>query len=188
MDEAEIDAILRKEDDRPAPGIHLVVISNEIYPQAVYSLLKHFQAGLNYDGVYVTLSVPFAYLKGNLRNHGVDVGRLFFIDGVSKANGMTARAPNCAYIEDPHSLAELSLALTDAVQKQSCSFALFDSFSTLAVYNDSGTSMKFAEFFDNKLRNLGKLGIIITVDEKTAAKLKAALAAIADKTVTIGPA
>ena len=146
-------------------GVYMFVSAPENYKPVsraiLYNLLKW-----KWKGIYITLNTPYKQLLVDLKSHGIDISRLYFIDGISKTGGKIINSDNCTFLEGPQSLTELSIAITTACNTKSFDFLFFDSLSTITMYNDLKTSEKFSQYIINKLRNLDINAIIISLNEK----------------------
>jgi KaiC/GvpD/RAD55 family RecA-like ATPase len=123
---------------------------------------------IGYEGVYVTLSKDYTELTKVFREHGVDMGRLAFIDGVSQMYGIGAvDAPNVRYISGPISLDGIVAAITDVIpiMKSQKKFVFLDSITTVLLYNSLERTLKFSQFLTSSLKRLQVAGVVTSVSK-----------------------
>ena len=189
MTEEEIRTHLLEEfESYTGGGVYLIVTKPEDYHSTTFVLIEHMIKNLNLIGVYVTLNTPCSSLSANLKDKGIDTSKLYFVDAISKQSGTTTTSDNCSFVQNPQSLTELSLVTTKAVNTGKSKFLFFDSVSTLLIYNSLETTEKFMHYLINKIRSLGLLGIIISLDEEKSNKLIPVISQFCDKIIHLGQA
>ena len=120
-------------------------------------------------GVYVTLNKPYQTLKKNFDKEKIDSRFVIFIDAVTKtAGGRMEKTKDCLFIGNPKHLSEISIAMDQAIMAipQKNKFLLFDSLSTLVLYNDVNVVVRFVHFLSGKLRLWEAKGVIISLRRK----------------------
>ena len=75
-------------------------------------------------------------------------------------------------MQSPSALTDLSLAFTKAVQEMNCTNVLFDSISTLAVYQDIGEIIKFTQNMMTKARVTNVKSVYIALKEDSEELVK----------------
>jgi KaiC/GvpD/RAD55 family RecA-like ATPase len=124
--------------------------------------------GLRYEGVYVTLSKDYVELTKIFREHGVDMGKLAFVDGVSQMYGIGAvDSSNVKYISGPISLDGIVAAITDIIpaMKNEKKFVFLDSITTVLLYNSLERTLQFSEFLTTSLKRLQVTGVVTSVSK-----------------------
>ena len=147
MSEAEIKGhILKALEKTEDHGVYLFVLKPEEYHIANEIILDYFIRKLNKKGIYVTLNKPYNNLSESLKKRSIDSSSLYFIDGTSKTGSegkVTSGKENYTYINNPESLTELSLVITNMSNTGKYQFLFFDSITTLLVYNSATATEKF---------------------------------------------
>jgi archaellum biogenesis ATPase FlaH len=112
-------------------------------------------------------------LVPRLKKSKIDISRLYFIDAATKSGDFDSdnQSDNCTIIQGPGALTEISLAVTTAANTGKFQFLLFDSLSTLTVYNGLKTVEKFSTFLLSKIRNLNFSGIVLVLNEDVSNQL-----------------
>ena len=156
--------------------IHVVLSSDTQYNKINDMLLTIIIKEQKLKCIYVSLNKEYKILQKRLNSLGIDSSKMYFIDGTGK----TVKADNCTFLSGPHSLTELSLAITEAINTGKFDFLFFDSISTLLIYNTIKTTEKFSHYMTSKIRdnNLGSIIISLKKDKEAEkaveSKLKAA--------------
>ncbi len=111
---------------------------------------------------YVSLNKPHQNIKSGLEKAGVDTEKFFYIDAVSSKAGSTEPSQGVSYVSSPQALTELSIAITKGTGLWKADSVLFDSLSTLLVYEGASSVLKFMHSVINSLRVKG-LSCVFTV-------------------------
>jgi len=117
-------------------------------------VLKTLLGEKDSGGIYVLIDRPFGVVFKDLKECGVPVERLFFIDSVSKPEAEWEKQEQVIFLHSPHNLADLITGITEAVDSGSRKrdiarqrdFILFDAPSKLLVYNDAKAVENFSKF------------------------------------------
>jgi archaellum biogenesis ATPase FlaH len=138
-------------------------------------LLKWYISKKKYDVVYVTVNKPFSTLIEGFQKAKIETNKIFIIDAVSPR---PIRTENAVFIGSPKELTNISITTTSTIKKlKTAKMLIFDSISTLLVYNKFETVKDFIRFISNKMKDL-KITFVMTcikemTDEKTIAELRA---------------
>ena len=74
-------------------------------------------------------------LTRSLKANDIDIGKFFFIDGITKtAIAEPGDIPNYHFVSAPNKLTELGIEIQKTVNEQKSEILLFDSLSTLLIY------------------------------------------------------
>ncbi|MBI2564689.1 hypothetical protein HYV79_01730 [Candidatus Woesearchaeota archaeon] len=167
--------------------VYGIATSAENYKQTTISIIKFLVEKLKLKGIYVTLNTPCFFLKNILKQNKIDISKLFFIDCISKHSGLTDLSHvNCSFVKGPQSLTELSLAISSALNCGDFSFLLFDSVSTLFIYNDLELTAKFLHYIiNNQIRTSSVAGLFIFVEDDASKLLIATISQFCDKLITV---
>jgi hypothetical protein len=85
----------------------------------------------------------------------------------------------------PKSLTELSLAVNVLTNSGKYDFLVFDSLTSLLIYNNPNIVEKFCLYLANKTRNLNIRAIFLAINEEKSEKLGAVLSQSIDKCITV---
>jgi hypothetical protein len=137
---------------------------------------------------YVCLSKPYTDVMEDLRKQGLNVHDFLFIDVLSSHYNEQEPVGNCIFISEPTNLAAIRAAIMKAVDEKKCSVILFDTISTLLIYQETSSIVKFTHYLltDEKQEHVKKLFIVLkngTGPNEQSAMLLKDLTMFADKTI-----
>ncbi len=133
--------------------IVVLVIPNTSYMSGIMKVTKQICTS-NKTTVYVSLNKLYKPLTSKFESAKIDLNKFLFIDGISKSAGQEAPdAKNCLFVHSAGALTELSLNITKAINTGKFDSLVFDSLSTLLIYNKKEVVIKFVQSLVNKLRN-----------------------------------
>jgi hypothetical protein len=181
----------------PPNKIVLLMAGMKDYQKVNFETLRIVIEENKFSGIYITVNRPYVNLKRLIAERGIDVSKIFFIDCISKMIPAPAGITfvkkayeikeNCLFIPSPTQLTELALALTQAMARMkepANKFLFLDSLSTLLIYSDVKTVVKFVHFLATRVRLLGIVGIMICT-EKVSGGLLASLMEICDMVMEV---
>jgi KaiC/GvpD/RAD55 family RecA-like ATPase len=164
--------------------IALALVDSKNYQKTNIQLLRTLIKGRS--GVYVTINKPYVTMKAILEKEKINTKLIIFIDAITKlTKGSTKKDENCLYLDNPQSLTDISVAITEALNsiKAENKFIFLDSLSTLLIYNHAGTIAKFVHFLTGRMRTWGIDGIIISLESESDKALIAKLSQFCDVTI-----
>lgn len=164
LDKEEIESVgLRLGSAKGSISICLSVPRKK-FSEAYALILKNILRRPETRMVYVTIDTPFEQLFKELREYGVPVEKIFFVDSVTKADQDWSEEKQVIYLHSPYDLPNLTTGIAEAIYLSSQekkfegaqNFVLLDSISTLLIYNKISAVLKFVEFLTDlvKGRNL----------------------------------
>jgi len=166
--------------------LFLVLSSAERLKQNNLSIIRTL-TGQGYRVVVITSNHPSAVLKKLYAAEGIEMGRVSFIDTITKyAMGRVPEGQeDCRYISSPSNLTDLGIAITEVLNTLSGEKAclLFDSISTLLIYIPSTNISKFIHFITSKLRLVDASGIFLAVEKGLDPLLLTQLTTYVDGTI-----
>ncbi|OPX73378.1 MAG: hypothetical protein A4E39_01096 [Methanoregulaceae archaeon PtaB.Bin152] len=166
--------------------LFLVLSSAERLKQNNISIIRSL-TGQGHRVVVITSNHPSAVLKKLYAAEGIEMGRVSFIDTITKyAMGRVPEGQeDCRYISSPSNLTDLGIAITEVLNTLSGEKAclLFDSISTLLIYIPSTNISKFIHFITSKLRLVDASGIFLAVEKGLDPLLLTQLTTYVDGTI-----
>jgi len=168
----------------PKEQIIVLIIPDEEYSEKV---LKVTQELSNIAGniCYVSLNRPYNTLLDILADAGVDTSKFYFIDGITKTAELAEECENCTFVSSAGALTELSLALANLLDERKFDFLLFDSLSTLLVYEEEVVVTKFVHSLMAKVRVSNCRGVFTCLKRDLDSVLIKDINMFADKVVDI---
>ena len=113
----------------------LLLANPESYSAVKSAILRKLSGE---KGIYIAANSPFSSLQEEISKYSLKCDDIFFIDLVSKmTNAKTPAEKNVYYLESANNLTELMVLIEKTLSPSGSShFIVFDSISTLLVYND----------------------------------------------------
>jgi archaellum biogenesis ATPase FlaH len=130
---------------------------------------------------YVSLNRPYNTIIKNFQDIKIDVKKFLFIDCVTQKR---EEHPSVVCVSSPRALTELNIAISKVLSTKVDS-TVFDSLSTLLIYEQSSTVIKFAHSVITMFRNAGSKGIFTCLKEDINSELIKDLSMFADKIVEL---
>ncbi|PIN85312.1 MAG: hypothetical protein COV47_02840 [Candidatus Diapherotrites archaeon CG11_big_fil_rev_8_21_14_0_20_37_9] len=130
----------------------MLVIPNKDYGKGMTLLARKISRDYN-KIVYVNLNELYDNLVNRLRKENIDPKKFYFIDAVTMASVKDfTKHGNCSFVSSPNSLVELSLAISRALTNEKPQALIFDSISTLLIYENETTVTKFIHSLIGKIK------------------------------------
>ncbi len=148
----------KKNFDAPiivSPELTMLIIPNKEYSRGLSILIRRTSNQHN-KIVYVTLNEIYSSLILHIKKLGANPKKFFFVDAVTMtASREITKHDNCIFVSSPNSLVELSLAITRALNSEKPDAMIFDSISTLLIYEKEVTVTKFIHSLIGKIKAAG---------------------------------
>ena len=130
----------------------LLTIQGEEYAKNIHYLAGYLSE--KYPRVlYVSLNELYSTLLASLEEAKVDTKKFYFIDAITTtAEPSVQKKDNCTFVVSPNALVELSLAISSAIEEQKPRVVIFDSISTLMIYENEKIVLKFVHSLIGKIR------------------------------------
>jgi KaiC/GvpD/RAD55 family RecA-like ATPase len=120
----------------------------EQYFEANVSSVKTL-TGNGFEGVYVSFQRPFNNISSLLKQQGININKLFFVDVATAFGGeLQEKSLRCIHISQSIDIDELVRAIYTSLDglKGKKKFIFIDSLTTLALYKPLSETMRFSEF------------------------------------------
>ncbi|HTM68513.1 MAG TPA: hypothetical protein VL426_04385 [Candidatus Binatia bacterium] len=147
------------------------VFVDEVSRANVDAVLAFQEQG--YEGVYVSLSKDYLSVSTALEQAGIELGRLRFVDAVSRMYGIApVESPEVVYVDGPLSVDALIAAVASSLaglvgEKR---FVLLDSLTTLLLYNSPEATLAFNRTLKELLKKERAAGVIVVAYRDTRNK------------------
>lgn len=147
------------------------------YQGALLEVLKYFTDRFGM-GLYITLNKPTATLVDYFGKAGV-MGKLVYLDSITNIPEQETEV--CLFLGRMRELSDLSMGVAKMVSgRNGIKFVLFDSVSTLLIYNDSKSVSRFCHVCAERLRSWGLPAAFISVEVGEGMDMIAQLAQFCD--------
>jgi len=149
----------------------LLIVPSELVDEVNRNILEYFANKKGAVCVYTTFSKPYKVVFKNLKKYKIDTKKIFFIDCVTPVSefGEINIADKVVFCQ-PNSLTNISISITTALKnlpKDKSRILILDTISTLMLYNDKNTVIKFLHFLSGEVRRYGVKSLIFTLDEES---------------------
>ena len=168
--------------------ISLYVIKADSYVKVNTDILRRLLNVEKLHGVYITVNRPYHNLVSILKAAKINAENLFVIDAVTIATGgRPTPENNCIFLDSPTNLTDITIALRQAMEvlKDKKKFIFFDTLSTLLIYNQSNSVIKFAHFLTGRMREWETTGIIISIEKEMQESMLNQLTQFCDSKVDV---
>ncbi|NTV24330.1 MAG: hypothetical protein HGA85_08255 [Nanoarchaeota archaeon] len=108
----------------------LVVVSDIANKESALMALKESQNSFQRIG-YVLINEFYNIIIEEFNKRKIDLGKFFFIDAKTAAEGIPPILDNCIFISSPSSLTELRVAFNTLIEERNREIVFFDRFSRL---------------------------------------------------------
>ena len=130
----------------------VLVIPNDTYSECLIDIAKPVSS-IYSRTCYVSLNKLYTSLLNSFKNNGVNTSGFFFIDGITKSALPTIEdTDNFKFVESASALQELGIAINNEINKSNYNALIFDSLSTLQIYNKEDIVTEFTRFMLARLR------------------------------------
>ncbi|MFB6179928.1 MAG: hypothetical protein ABEI77_09425, partial [Halorientalis sp.] len=138
--------------------------------------------------VYVSVAKPSRTIDRAFESSGAKTQNIFYIDCATALTGLSVkRANNVVYLK-PSALTDISISLKSAVGEVPADregILVFDTLSTLMIYNDTDVVSKFAHALMSNVRQWPIKAVVFTIDEEMDDVVKSRLTQFSDQTITV---
>jgi hypothetical protein len=157
-------------DDISKNSIILIVTSKINYKTSIDKIYPEIVKFGNIG--YVTINKPYQSILKDFESRNVSKSKLFFVDAITA----TVQAPpivnDCLFVASPNALTDLGLAFSSLLNEKNRDLIFFDTISTLIIYQEIGSVIKFAHNLVTKARVSGKKVIFVSLKEDSETLIK----------------
>ncbi|MFH1788926.1 MAG: hypothetical protein ABH834_06070 [Candidatus Altiarchaeota archaeon] len=164
--------------------IIVLLIPDEDYTRRVMEITKDLTR-ISTRLCYISLNLPYRSLLKHFDEKHIDPSKFYFIDAITQTAEMIKNQPTCEYVSSPGALTELSLAISNILETQKFDYLIFDSLSTLLVYESPLIVTKFIHSLMAKIRVVGTKAIFTCLKQDYDSVLLKDINMFADKILNI---
>lgn len=144
--------------------IILFIIPNTTYQSELLQISK--SVADNYDRIaYISVNRPTENIREIFREENIDTKKFLFIDAISKGVKPDITDHGILFINSPKNFEKFKTELNQILDKEKVECLIFDSLSTLLVYQDQNNIIKFAHDLITKLMIAKASGIFSCLSE-----------------------
>jgi hypothetical protein len=136
--------------------VSLLILENENYDKGISILLK--KMAYDYEkSMYVALNETIEEMENRFYEEKIEKKKFVAIDALTLSSKSInqKKYENCIFVASPNALVELSLAITQGINNWKAKAILFDSVSTLLIYENEKTVSRFVRSIIGKIRASG---------------------------------
>lgn len=135
---------------------------------------------------YVSLNKPYSSLRESFRNQSIRTERIFFIDAASKKSGTSDDKEPVVFVSSPRALTEMGITIKKIIDAARIESIIFDSISTLLVYEKPPTILKFVHSMTSEFRSKNISSFFTLVKDKASEEMLKDLNMFADEVIDFG--
>lgn len=186
MREEELEDIFRQEfGNLDEKKVFLIMVPSDQFVRANLVLIKYLNNMIQKKGVIVNINETSSTFQKCLEKIGVEKIEAVFVDLISKRMSEQCDTINGVFVERPDSLAEISSAITQQLEKKKYDYLFIDSISTFLMYNELNNVKQFLHYLVNKVRIMDVSGIFLATNDTQFKDLTASIAQASDRTVDL---
>ncbi len=179
---------IEKEDTKKAikdNDIILVLVPNEKYSEKINDIAG-IAASLSEKVCYVSANKPYTTLMKNFEKSKIDTSKFCFIDCVTKSPSGTEAGGKVVCVSSPKALTEMNIAMKKLLEANKPGITIFDSLSTLLIYEESSVVTRFVHSIISVFRSLGSKGVLMALKDDVKTEMTKDLSMFVDKVVEMG--
>ncbi len=160
--------------------IAVFVIPEKEYASQLRSIIS--SASSSYSRIcYVSLNKPYSSVLDSIKKNGADPKKFFFIDCTE--NQADEKAGQVVNVSSPKALTEMSITIGKVLEIGKIEALIFDSLSTLLVYEDPSTIVKFTHSLISILRSKNVSGFLMCAKSGQSEAIIKDISMFADRVV-----
>ena len=167
-------------DELKNNSITLLIIPTETYNQTILDITKQIS---DENICYISLNKTYNALNDSFKKSSIPTKNMYFIDGIT--NKMLNGAQNTEkyiFLGAPNNLNEMNISISKILEKRKIKYIIFDSVSTLLIYEKPSTVIQFIHTLASKLRSQNLFTIFTILKKDLTPKMQM----FADKVIDLG--
>ena len=161
----------------------LLVTSKEKYREQLMVFSRSVADSGAKKVCYVCFNEPFSSIAASLRKNAIPEDKFFFIDAITMKVQEPPLADNCLFVSSPNALTDISLATSKALSEQHCDAFIYDTLSTLLIYESAHSLFQFVHNTLTKFRVASCKAVFIVLKDDMNSELIKDLYMVVDKVI-----
>lgn len=149
----------------------LLIVSSEAVDEVNREILDYFINKKKAVCIYTTFTKPHKVVLKNLKKNTINTDRIFFIDCATPVSeSAEISGTNKVIFCQPQSLTNISISITTALKnlpKNKNTVLILDTITTLVLYNDVNTVIRFIRHLSGEIRKYGVKSLLFTLEEES---------------------
>lgn len=166
--------------------IQVFLIPNKIYQEKLLEIVKDAIQEFKDRLIYTSLNKPAEKIIETLNKNNIDAERFLFIDAVTKDVQADISDHGITYITSPQNFAQFNMELIQILEKEKPQCIIFDSLSTIQLYQPDLVIVKFIHDLIAKLIIAHECGKFTCLLENMNSTLIKEVFMFADEVVEMG--
>jgi len=139
-------------------GVTVMVIPEKEYASKMNDVVS--STASSYTRIcYTSLNKPYSILSQSFKKSGIDLKKILFIECSGKTGD--GKWEQVVYVSSPKALTEICITIGKVIEMGKIDVLIFDSLSTLLVYTDPSTVVKFTHSLISILRSKNVSGVLV---------------------------
>lgn len=161
-------------------SIILIVVPKEQYLAKTIEILKDLESSME-KICYVCLTQPYSTLSDFFKKNNISESKFRFVDVMTNTVQDAKSTQDCAFVSGPSALTEIGVAFSKMSENTNAS--LIDSITTLLVYENENSVIRFTHSLMTKTRLLSMKAVFIALKEDTNTNLIKDIHMFSDKVI-----
>ena len=164
----------------------LITVAAQDYPKIEFTLLRQLSRRKNEKGIYITFNKSYTKIISSLNEKGLSSKHLYIIDAITGNKFKTnSSLNNCYCLNNPQSLTQLSISLTNLLKTNQYQFIIFDNLSAFLIYNNIETTERFVHYLIGKVQPFGIKSFFISLKDRKSRELLEVITPLFDRYVDL---
>ncbi len=163
----------------------LVKIKSDVYTKNIKEIAKILSSKNKL--LFITLNKSSDSLISSFKKYKINVGNIYFLDAITRTFTKPRRIKNSTFVRSPQALTEIGIEFTKIIKKFKPDCIVFDSLSTLIIYEDdirTGLNRFITSIINKALRNNLKI-IFFCLKSDENSRLIKNISIVAEKIINI---
>jgi hypothetical protein len=147
------------------------------------TIIKHLKKLSKKTVCFVTLSKTYESMKEIFKKNKINSGNIVVIDAISKSlRKVPDQTDGCYFVSSPNSMTELEIAVLK-VLRHGFEYLVFDSLSTMLVYQKNAPVAKFVSALANNARQNNAKALFYTAKSAEQSQMVGEVSTMVDKAI-----
>jgi len=133
--------------------------------------------------LYLSINKPAKTMLRLLRSRNIDIKKIIFVDAVTKGAKKNTSDGNILFINSPKNIKNFEEELNQILEKEKADCFIFDSLSTMRIYQDDDTVIKYVHELTTKLRTVHAFAELIYLVDHEESDVLSKISIFADRII-----
>lgn len=162
--------------------ITLLIMNSLEYNDSIVNVIKELSGNI----CYITTNKTYDSLKEIFEKNSINTKNIIFLDSISKSlKKVPSDLKDVYFVSSPGALTELSLIIAKFL-KHDFDYLIFDSLSSLSVYQKPAMCAKFLADLINKIKKTKTKTLFYVLESKEQEEIISKASSLVDKVIKVG--